>query len=142
MYGQDRSALRRVFLTSWSKHRAGQTLEPMEKMITDVINQHPEYQRCLTEDQLDRDWTPEGGETNPFLHMAMHLSVTEQLVNDRPSGLRTLYGQIAAAQGGDTHAAEHQIMECLGRVIWEAQRAGQDPDEQAFLQCLRDLTKR
>lgn len=142
MYGQNRTHLRRVFLTSWSKHLAGHGLEPMEKMITDIIAQHPEYQRYLTEDQLDRDWAPAAGETNPFLHLAMHLSLAEQLVNDRPTGMRALYGQIAASQGGDSHAAEHQIMACLEEVIWEAQRAGQTPDERVFLQRLRRLVQR
>lgn len=142
MYGQDRSHLRRVFLTSWSKHLASQALEPLEKMIVDIVQQHPEYQRYLNEDHVDRDWTPEAGETNPFLHMAMHLSVAEQLANDRPSGVRALYAQIAACQGGDTHGAEHQIMECLARVLWEAQQAGQAPDEEAFLHHLRDLARR
>jgi hypothetical protein len=142
MYGQDRSHLRRVFLTSWSRHQAGHVLAPLEKMIVAIVEQHPEYQRYLTENHLDRDWQPEAGGTNPFLHLAMHLSVAEQLANDRPQGVRVLYTQIAARQSADTHAAEHQIMECLERVLWEAQRAGKTPDEEAFLQQLRDLAKR
>ena len=36
---------------------------------------------------LDRDWAPKGGETNPFLHLSLHLAVAEQLAIDQPAGI-------------------------------------------------------
>jgi hypothetical protein len=138
MFGQDRTQLRRFFVSCWQKHQRGQPLEPLEGLVAEVIGQHPEYQPLLTEDALDRDWTPEQGETNPFLHMGMHITLAEQLQADRPPGVRSLYQRIVQRQG-EPHAAEHRMMDCLGLVLWEAQRAGRPPDEAAFLDCLKRL---
>ncbi|MFM1891365.1 MAG: hypothetical protein RLZ44_442 [Pseudomonadota bacterium] len=138
MFGQDRTQLRRFFVSAWQKQQQAQPLEPLERLVAAVIAQHPEYQPLLREDALDRDWTPEQGETNPFLHMGMHITLAEQLGSDRPPGVRALYQQIVQHQG-DAHAAEHRMMDCLGLVLWEAQRAGRPPDEAAFLECLRRL---
>jgi hypothetical protein len=142
MFGQDRKRLRRFYLDCWNKHSEGVPLEPLERLVAEIVALHPEYHRWLSEEVLDRDWTPEDGETNPFLHMGMHISLGEQLQSDRPAGVRTLYSQIAARQGGDLHAAEHLMMDCLGLALWEAQREQRAPDEAAFLECLRQLAKR
>ena len=82
---------------------------------------------------------PEAGETNPFLHMSMHLSLQEQVGTDRPPGIHALYERLVL-RSGDAHAAEHRMMECLGRILWEAQRQNGMPDEQAYLECVRRLT--
>jgi hypothetical protein len=138
MFGQDRDSLRRFFLTAWGKAQAGEPLQPLERMIADVVAAHPEYHALLADEEnaIAREFTPEGGQTNPFLHMGMHLTIAEQLSTDRPPGIRDLYQQLAQA-ASDSHAADHQVMECLGQTLWEAQRAGQQPDEQAYLDCLR-----
>ena len=141
MFGQDRTQLRRFFLTSWAKRQTGAPLQPLEQLVVQVIEQHPEYQRHLDdEDRLAQDFTPEQGETNPWLHMGMHVSLGEQLGADRPPGIRALYQRIAARHG-DTHAAEHAMMECLGLILWEAQRANRQPDESAYLECLKKLAR-
>lgn len=137
MFGQDRAQLRQFFKTSWDKRLAGSPLQPLEDLVASVIAQHPEYQGLLDEDdQLQRDYDAASGETNPWLHMGMHITLGEQLGADRPTGVRALYQQ-AVARHGDAHAAEHQMMECLGLVLWEAQRANRLPDETAYLECLR-----
>lgn len=139
MFGQNREELRRFFQTSWQKRLDGQSLQPLEQLVAQVVEQHPEYHVYLSDaEQLDRDFTPEQGQTNPWLHMGMHITLAEQLGTDRPAGIRSSYQQIVA-RFGDQHAAEHAMMDCLGVVLWEAQRAGTAPDERGYLECLKKL---
>ena len=115
-------------------------MDSLETLIRDVIVEHPEYHAMLEDGDsaLGREYGPETGQTNPFLHMGMHISLREQLATDRPAGIRNIY-QTQLARSGDTHAVEHQMMECLGQALWAAQRAGTLPDEQTYLNCLRHL---
>jgi len=132
--------MRRFLLNAWRKAGEGAPLEPLEEQIVGVIRAHPEY-RALLEDSdaaLSRDFPPESGETNPFLHLSLHLAILEQVATDRPPGIRTAYRHLVAAEG-DAHQAEHRIMECLAQALWEAQRAGRPPDETAYLGCLERL---
>ncbi len=116
-------------------------MQPLERLIAGIIQQHPEYQPLLNSDnQLDKDFSGENGETNPYLHMGMHITLAEQLSTDRPPGIRELHQQITRQQG-DPHAAEHQMMECLGLTLWEAQQQNRMPDETAYLKCLGKLVK-
>ncbi len=141
MFGQDRDQLRRFYLTSWQKRLAGEPMQPLERLVAEVIGQHPEYHDLLADEaQLQREFSPAEGETNPWLHMGMHITLGEQLGADRPGGIRGVYQRIVR-RFGDHHAAEHAMMECLGRVLWEAQRAGDVPDEQAYLDCLERLAR-
>lgn len=139
MFGQNREQIRRFFQATWQKRLHDQDLQPLERLVAEVIAQHPEYHRHI-EDQsgLDDDFTPEQGETNPWLHMGMHITLGEQLGADRPAGVRALY-QAIVARHRDPHAAEHQMMDCLGVALWEAQRNGRAPDEAAYLECLKKL---
>ena len=87
------------------------------------------------EESLDRDWGPESGAVNPFLHLSLHLAVAEQLSIDQPPGIRAQFERIRAA-GGDEHAALHAVLECLGEVVWNAQRHGTPPDAALYIACL------
>ncbi len=140
MFGDNRTEIRRAFTDAWRKRRNGETLSPLEQIIAGVVEQHPEYHPLLddADTALDRDFTPEDGATNPFLHMGMHISLIEQIQTGRPPGITGLYRRITAAQG-DAHTAEHAMMECLGRILWEAQRANRPPDDAAYLDCLKRL---
>jgi hypothetical protein len=142
MFGNDRDTLRRYYCTVWDKASAGQPLEPLERIIAEVIREHPEYQPVLArvETALEREYTPEMGQTNPFLHMGMHIAIQEQLGSNRPPGILDVYQRLCR-RAGDSHAAEHAMMECLGEILWEAQRAGREPDEQAYLERLRRLAR-
>ena len=112
---------------------------PLEEMIVSVIALHPEYHGLLgNPDIADKDWLPDDGETNPFLHMGMHIAIQEQLSTDRPAGIAGIYKSIVEAIG-DAHEADHKVMECLGEMLWQAQRENRMPDEQAYLNCLRKL---
>ena len=114
-------------------------MQPMETLIAGIIQQHPEYHSLVNSDsQLDKDYTGEDGKGNPFLHMGMHITLAEQLNTDRPTGIRKLHQQITR-QHGDAHAAEHQMMECLGLTLWEARQQNRMPDETAYLGCLKKL---
>jgi hypothetical protein len=142
MYGQNRSQMRQFFISSWRKHESGQPMQPMESLIAGIIQQHPEYHPMLKSDSpLEKDYTGEDGQTNPFLHMGMHITLAEHLNTDRPKGIRELHQQITR-QHGDAHAAEHQMMECLGLVLWEARQQNRMPDETAYLSCLKKLVKK
>lgn len=141
LYGQDRRSLRDVFFRAWQKHLNRQPLEGVETRVVAVAGQHPEYHALLADPDAggDRDWQPEQGESNPFLHMAMHLAIEEQLAIDRPQGLRARYLQLRAALPDD-HAAQHLMMDCLGEVLWRAQRQGTPPSETDYFDCLARLT--
>ncbi|WP_260291160.1 DUF1841 family protein [Sedimenticola hydrogenitrophicus] len=143
MFGNDRNQMRRFYTESWRKARAGEELIPLERLLAGVIQQHPEYHALLEapESALEKDFLPDAGETNPFLHMGMHISLQEQIGTDRPPGVRQLYQQVVR-RIGDSHEAEHRMMECLGRMLWEAQRENRLPDEQAYLRCLRRLAEK
>jgi hypothetical protein len=132
---QSRDQLRRVYIEAWRKRREGLPIEPLEAQVADVIALHPEYHAALEsgDDALDRDYTPEGGQSNPFLHMGLHLAVRDQIATDRPAGIRKAF-QTVAAHLGSEHEAEHRIIECLAEAMWEAQRSGRPPDEAAYLQ--------
>lgn len=140
MFGTDRTALRRFYAESWRKARANQPLETLEQQIATVISEHPEYQRYLesTDESLDRDFSPESGESNPFLHMGMHLALREQLATGRPAGIRELWPRLLK-KVGDAHEVEHRMMECLAQALWEAQRSNRMPDEASYLECLRKI---
>jgi hypothetical protein len=132
---QSRDELRRVYVEAWRKRREGLPIEPLEAQVADVIALHPEYHAALErgEDALPRDYTPEGGQSNPFLHMGLHLAVRDQIATDRPAGLRKAFEGLAQ-RTGSAHEAEHRIIECLAEAMWDAQRSGRPPDEAAYLQ--------
>ncbi len=140
MFGNDREGMRRYFVATWRKAQAGTTLDAMERRVAAVIAAHPEYQALLApgnESVLERDYTPDEGQTNPFLHMGMHIALREQEAADRPAGMRALVEQLVEHEG-DRLAAEHQLMEPLGETLWEAQRDGRQPDEARFLERVRE----
>lgn len=142
--GQERDALRSFWRDAWRKHRAGLPLEPLEAQLADIVELHPEYQAALeaATDGAERDWTPESGESNPFLHMGLHAAVRDGVATDRPAGLRAAHA-VLLARCADPHDAEHVLLECLGETLWEAQRRACPPDEQAFLErVLRRLPGR
>ena len=138
--GQDRGQTREVFFRAWRAHREGQPLEGVEKLIVQVVLRHPEYHALLEhpEPARERDYFPESGETNPFLHLGMHIAIEEQLSIDQPRGIRGYYQKILMRLP-DEHAAQHHMMECLGEMLWQANRQATAPQETVYLDCLRRL---
>ncbi len=138
MFTQNRDQIRQFYCEVWRKQCAGLALEPLEMQIRAVIEMHPEYHRLLeqTDTALGREYLPEFGATNPFLHMGLHLALYEQLSTDRPAGIRALITELRP-HWPDMHALEHQMMECLAESLWRSQRDGVAPDEAAYMDCLR-----
>jgi hypothetical protein len=112
-------------------------------MAADWIAEHPEYHDALSrgEQVREQEYAPENGQTNPFLHLSMHLAISEQLSIDQPPGIRAAHQRLAARLGS-THEAQHAIMECLGQTMWEAQRNNAPPDSQAYLACIERRASR
>ena len=139
-HDQDRSSLRRSYVEAWRKRREALPLEPLEHQIADVVELHPEYHPVLEQDAqaLHRDYSPEGGQSNPFLHMGMHLAIREQVATNRPAGITAIHAALSQRLGS-AHEAEHRMIECLGEALWNAQRSGLPPDESAYLESLRRL---
>ena len=137
--GQSREQLRRLYLQAWGKYRARLPLEPLEAQIAAVIAEHPEYASLLESSQaLTADYSPEGGGANPFLHMSLHLALREQVATDRPPGIAHIHAALTQRLG-ESHAAEHAMLEPLAEVLWQSQRSGAAPDEQRYLERLRGL---
>ena len=135
LLGDRREDYREFYRTAWRKRLAGEPLEALEARVAEVIEEHPEYHAAL-DAPLDHDFDPDRGESNPFLHMGMHISIREQLATDRPAGIRDLYLKLAR-RAGSSHKAEHRIMACLGEMLWNAQSRGLPPDDKAYLRCVR-----
>ena len=136
---QSRDEIRQVYFKVWQKMQDQALLEPLEAIIADVIKLHPEYHSILEtgETAKQMDFSPEDGQTNPFLHMGMHITLREQAGGDRPAGILGIYQQLVQQRG--IHDTEHAMMECLGEALWHAQRSNALPDEIAYLECLRRL---
>lgn len=140
---QSREQLRQTYVDAWRKRCEMLPMTPLETQIADVIALHPEYHGILlpAAEVLGKDWLPEGGATNPFLHMGLHLAVREQVATDRPAGIRAAY-QSLLVRVNTAHDTEHRIMDCLAEALWSAQRHGLPPNEQAYLDKIRQLTLR
>jgi hypothetical protein len=136
MFTPDRNEARAFMIGAWRKFRAGEPLTGMEKIVTGVLVMHPEYHALFDDpDTLDRDYTPESGSLNPFLHVSLHLAIEEQLSIDQPPGIRARYDALLA-NTGDEHEAKHALLECLGEMLWEAQRLQRAPDPAGYFACL------
>jgi hypothetical protein len=127
-----------MYVDAWRKSCAGEILSALESQIAEVIRDHPEYQPSMSTESLEASYSPEGGQTNPFLHMGLHLAVREQVQTNRPPGIAEVFAQLLA-KSTDRHAAEHQALDCLAEALWTAQSNNTAPDEQAYLECLRRL---
>ena len=138
MFAPSQNDVRRFFCDAWRKHVAALPLTPIEAQVADWIAEHPEYHAELAdvEAALAAVFDMEAGRTNPFLHLSMHLSITEQIGIDQPRGIKQAF-ELLRHRLGSAHDAQHEVMECLGEMIWASQRSGLPPDGQAYLDCVR-----
>jgi hypothetical protein len=132
--GHSRDQLRRAYTDAWRKHTEHTPLSAQEAAIADVVALHPEYQALVADAVNAVAFEPgaEPGRQNPFLHMGLHLAIRDQIAIDRPPGIRAIHQQLRTKLG-DIHLADHELMEALGQVLWQAQRDGRTPDEQEYL---------
>ena len=137
MFDPSRDQARQFFIDAWTKHRDASVLTPMESLFVGIAEAHPEYHRFLEDPEaIDRDFSPEDGQINPFLHLSLHLAVEEQLSIDQPPGLKSAFAQLQLRLG-NRHEAMHQVVECLGETLWRAQRDRQPPDGAAYVDAVR-----
>ncbi len=138
IFGQDRNELRRMYCDAWASAKQGSLLSPLAAQIVKVIEEHPEYQSFIERSSTEVESLPEPGQSNPFLHLGLHLAIRDQLAINRPAGIREVFERLAN-ESGDPHAAEHVMLECLAVSLWEAQRNQALPDEALYLERLRKL---
>ena len=138
MFNPSQSEVRNFFCAVHAKARAGQPMETLEILASQWLQEHPEYDPDLADAQaaVARVYDGQDGRTNPFLHLSMHLSISEQCSIDQPRGIRQAV-ELLAARRGSVHDAQHEAMECLGQMLWESQRSGRPPDGTAYVDCVQ-----
>jgi hypothetical protein len=138
MFQPNQQDVRRFFCAAAAKQRSGAVLTPMEDIAARWIVQHPEYSDDLADEEaaVAAVYSVEGGRTNPFLHLSMHLTIEEQCSIDQPTGIRQAVSLLAARRNS-LHDAHHEVMECLGEMVWASQRSGLPPDGHAYLEAVR-----
>jgi hypothetical protein len=143
MFTPSQADVRRFFCSVYAKTRTGQPLEAIETIASQWLEEHPEYHGDFADPDaaLAKIYDVEAGKTNPFLHLSMHLSISEQCSIDQPRGIRQAV-ELLAARRNSLHDAHHEAMDCLGQMVWESQRAGRPPDGDAYIACVqRHATK-
>ena len=138
MFSPSPGDVRRFFVDARRKRDERLPLTPLETIAADWIDAHPEYRADLADADTAAAATypAEGGRENPFLHLSMHLSISEQVSIDQPRGIRQAF-ELLRARLGSTHAAQHEVMECLGEMIWQSQRSGLPPDGESYVACVQ-----
>jgi len=137
MFNPTQADVRNFFFDVFSKAQKNLPLSDLEKIAYSVILEHPEYHEVLKnkEKYIDYQYLPEMGETNPFLHLSMHLTIHEQLSVNQPIGINELYKQMCL-KFGDEHKASHEIIDCLGEMVHQAQRNNTAPDVNVYFACI------
>ena len=137
MFNPSRDEARRFLFDAWRKRREGALLTPLEDLVAQLIEKHPEYHELLADPQRhqDKDYAPDGDVVNPFLHLMMHLTLEEQISIGQPHGIRAHFERLTHKYQSE-HEAQHAMMECLGEMIWQAQRNKTAPDAAIYLSCL------
>ena len=138
MFTPSQADVRRFFCTVYAKTQSNRPLEALETIASQWLAEHPEYHADFTDAEaaLEKMYDVEGGKTNPFLHLSMHLSISEQCSIDQPRGIRQAV-ELLTAKRDSLHDAHHEAMDCLGQMVWESQRAGRPPDGAAYIDCIQ-----
>ena len=143
MFEPSQADVRRFFCSVYAKWRDGQPMDALETLASQWVAEHPEYHADFSDVDaaLERMYEVKDGKTNPFLHLSMHLSVSEQCSIDQPRGIRQAV-ELLTAKRDSLHDAHHETMDALGQMIWESQRSGRPPDGQAYIDAVqRQATK-
>ena len=137
MFNPSQADVRRFFCSVHAKSGAGQPMDALETLAGQWLTEHPEYQPELMDAELAVAKAYDGQDgANPFLHLSMHLSISEQCSIDQPRGIRQAV-ELLAARRSSLHDAHHEAMECLGQMLWESQRSGRPPDGAAYVECVQ-----
>jgi len=143
MFTPSQADVRRFFCSVYAKARTTQPMEAIETIAGQWLEEHPEYHADFADADaaLEKMYDVEGGKTNPFLHLSMHLSISEQCSIDQPRGIRQAV-ELLTAKRNSLHDAHHETMDCLGQMVWESQRAGRPPDGDAYIACVERRSTR
>lgn len=141
MFNPSRDQVRQFFCTAWAKHQQGMKLEGAEIAAAELCARHSEYHALLSNPVMaqEQEWSPDDGQMNPFLHLSLHLAISEQIAIDQPPGIRPAYERIANKLS--VHDAEHVLLECLGETIWKAQRNGGTMDAEDYISRVEKAAK-
>ena len=140
LFNPTKDQVREFFCSAWQKQVANGILSPLESSAARWMVEHPEYHEVLNQLELakEKEFSVENGQTNPFLHLSMHLSMTEMVQVDQPKGINAISKALTLKLDSE-HTAQHQMMECLGQILWESQRSGTEPNMQEYLMLLQRL---
>lgn len=138
MFKDERNTLRNQFFTAWEKHLKKSPIEPLEAQIISVIVDHPEYHEFFS--ARENQHQEISGDTNPFLHLSLHLALRDQIQTNRPVGIKTIFQTLYRKHACHLQA-EHIMMACLEKILWKAQQSNQPPDEKEYLHDLTYITR-
>ena len=136
MFTADRSEQRKYLAHAWGKHKSNQTLDPLELQLVKIIEKHPEYQNIIND--LDTEYFPEQGRTNPFLHINLHLTLHDQISLNQPKGIKQIYSNLLKKYN-DAHQVEHIMMEHIAEMIFNSQKYNKPMDLEYYLRSLKEL---
>ena len=138
MYSPSQDDVRRFFCQVYAKQQAQTLFDPLESLAGEWVALHPEYSEVLANEAaaISKQFSGDDGQGNPFLHLSMHLSISEQCSIDQPRGIRQAV-ELLASKRNSLHDAHHEVMECLGTMLWESQHSGQPPDGQAYIDAVQ-----
>ncbi len=138
MFEPSQADVRRFFCTVYAKWRDGHPMDALETLASQWVAEHPEYHTDFSDVDaaLERMYEVKDGKVNPFLHLSMHLSVSEQCSIDQPRGIRQAV-ELLTARRDSLHTAHHETMDALGQMFWESQRSGRPPDGQAYIDAVQ-----
>ena len=138
MFNPSQADVRRFFCAAYAKSRANEPMEAIETIAAQWMDEHPEYQADFADVELalSTQYESTPGRTNPFLHLSMHLSISEQSSIDQPRGIRQAV-ELLTHRRNSLHTAHHEVMECLGQMLWESQQSGRPPDGEAYIACVQ-----
>jgi len=143
MFSPSQDDVRRFFCSAYAKSQANLPMEAIETLASQWIAEHPEYHADLADADaaVARVYDGKNQQANPFLHLSMHLSISEQCSIDQPRGIRQAV-ELLTARRDSLHDAHHEVMECLGRMLWESQRSGRPPDGHAYIDAVQRAATR
>lgn len=143
LFGQDKKQLRQFYINAWQGYQAGKPLSALETIVCEVIAMHPEYHADFNaaDKLLNADYSVENGQTNPFLHLSLHVALREQIQANNPAQVKQTYIKLCRGNA-DQHQVEHKMLDCLAQVLWQAQAKQSLPDQQTYINCLNKLCQK
>jgi hypothetical protein len=141
MFSPSQDDVRRFFCEVFFRSRQAEPMDALQTLAAQWVDEHPEFHDVLSDPAwaVKQTYPVEAGHANPFLHLSMHLSISEQCSIDQPQGIQSAVARLAERKNS-IHEAQHAVMECLGAMLWESQRSGRPPDGVAYVEAVKRLS--